>query len=170
MARRNWSRRSSSRTTMSWKSIWKGKSRMSRPSSAASARAPSSWTFFPTYCGSSFKNKGVQLVLDAVVDYLPNPTEVKPQPEVDLEGNDRRIRHRGRGQTLARTGVQNHGRPVWRIDLPSHLFGTSGEGHTRAQHLHRQDRTDWPHRGNARQLPRRKSIPPKPATSSPCSA
>lgn len=44
--------------------------------------------FFPTYCGSSFKNKGVQLVLDAVVDYLPSPTEVKPQPEVDLEGNE----------------------------------------------------------------------------------
>ena len=45
-------------------------------------------SFFPTYCGSSFKNKGVQLVLDAVVDYLPNPTEVKPQPEIDLEGNE----------------------------------------------------------------------------------
>ena len=44
--------------------------------------------FFPTYCGSSFKNKGVQLVLDAVIDYLPNPTEVKPQPEVDLEGHE----------------------------------------------------------------------------------
>ncbi len=44
--------------------------------------------FFPTFCGSSFKNKGVQNVLDAVVDYLPNPTEVKPQPEVDLDGNE----------------------------------------------------------------------------------
>lgn len=44
--------------------------------------------FFPTYCGSAFKNKGVQLVLDAVVDYLPGPTEVPPQPEVDLEGNE----------------------------------------------------------------------------------
>ncbi|HIG91085.1 MAG TPA: GTP-binding protein, partial [Methylococcaceae bacterium] len=42
--------------------------------------------FFPTYCGSAFKNKGIQLVLNAVVDYLPCPTEVKPQPEVDLEG------------------------------------------------------------------------------------
>ncbi|MFT7556937.1 MAG: elongation factor G, partial [Planctomycetota bacterium] len=44
--------------------------------------------FFPTYCGSAFKNKGIQLVLNAVVDYLPNPTEVKPQPEVDLEGKE----------------------------------------------------------------------------------
>jgi elongation factor G len=44
--------------------------------------------FFPTYCGSAFKNKGVQLVLDAVVDYLPSPTEVEPQPEVDMEGNE----------------------------------------------------------------------------------
>ena len=44
--------------------------------------------FFPTYCGSAFKNKGVQLILDAVIDYLPSPTEVKPQPEVDMEGNE----------------------------------------------------------------------------------
>ena len=43
--------------------------------------------FFPTYCGSAFKNKGVQNLLDAVVEFLPNPTEVKPQEEIDLEGN-----------------------------------------------------------------------------------
>lgn len=42
--------------------------------------------FFPTYCGSAFKDKGIQLVLDAVVDFLPNPTEVDPQPLTDETG------------------------------------------------------------------------------------
>ncbi|WP_038175031.1 MULTISPECIES: elongation factor G [Vibrio] len=41
--------------------------------------------FFPTYCGSAFKNKGMQLILDAVVDYLPAPAEVDPQPLTDPE-------------------------------------------------------------------------------------
>jgi elongation factor G len=43
-------------------------------------------TFFPTYGASAFKNKGIQLILDAVVDYLPSPTDVNPQPLTDEEG------------------------------------------------------------------------------------
>jgi elongation factor G len=42
--------------------------------------------FFPTFCGSAFKNKGMQLILDAVVDYLPSPTDVIPQPLTDEFG------------------------------------------------------------------------------------
>ena len=41
---------------------------------------------FPTYCGSAFKNKGIQLVLDAFVEYLPSPTEVDPQELTDETG------------------------------------------------------------------------------------
>ncbi|EAQ52922.1 elongation factor G [Vibrio sp. 10N.222.54.F12] len=44
--------------------------------------------FFPTFCGSAFKNKGMQVILDAVVDYLPSPTEVDPQPLMDENGEE----------------------------------------------------------------------------------
>ena len=42
--------------------------------------------FFPTYCGSAFKDKGVQLVLDAIVDFLPDPTQVDAQELMSEEG------------------------------------------------------------------------------------
>ena len=42
----------------------------------------------PMLCGSAFKNKGVQTLLDAVVDYLPSPTEVSNIKGEDLEGNE----------------------------------------------------------------------------------
>ncbi len=45
-------------------------------------------TIVPTLCGSAFKNKGVQLLLDAVVDYLPSPTEVPPIKGVLPDGTE----------------------------------------------------------------------------------
>jgi elongation factor G len=43
-------------------------------------------SFTPVLCGSSYKNKGVQQVLDAVVDYLPAPTDVPAIKTVDADG------------------------------------------------------------------------------------
>ncbi|MBQ8068956.1 MAG: elongation factor G [Solobacterium sp.] len=48
--------------------------------------------FFPVLCGSAYKNKGVQLVLDAVVDYLPAPTDI-PAIKGHLENGDEEDRH-----------------------------------------------------------------------------
>jgi len=44
--------------------------------------------FFPVLAGSAFKNKGVQPLLDAVVDYLPSPLDVPPIKGIDSKGNE----------------------------------------------------------------------------------
>lgn len=42
----------------------------------------------PVLCGASFRNKGVQPLLDAIIDYLPSPLDIPPAKGVDLEGNE----------------------------------------------------------------------------------
>ncbi|MGY8712090.1 elongation factor G, partial [Bradyrhizobium sp. 18BD] len=45
---------------------------------AAISKATTDVEFYPVLCGTAFKNKGVQLMLNAVIDYLPSPLDVKP--------------------------------------------------------------------------------------------
>jgi len=48
--------------------------------------------FVPVLCGSSFKNKGVQTLLDAVVDYLPSPIDIPPVEGIDVKTDAKAIR------------------------------------------------------------------------------
>ena len=59
---------------------------------AAIRKATISLKVFPVICGSAFKNKGVQTMLDAVVDYLPSPVDVPPVEGMDLDHRDRVLR------------------------------------------------------------------------------
>ncbi|HWQ54815.1 MAG TPA: elongation factor G [Bryobacteraceae bacterium] len=54
-------------------------------------RATVALKVFPVICGSSFKNKGVQKLLDAVVDYLPAPTEVPPVEGSAIDNHEEKI-------------------------------------------------------------------------------
>ena len=48
--------------------------------------------FYPVLCGSAFKNKGVQPLLDAVVEYLPSPVDIPPTPGLDYKTEEPVVR------------------------------------------------------------------------------
>ena len=56
-------------------------------------KATLSVEFFPVLCGTAFKNKGIQKVIDAVIDYLPSPEEVEEIKGRDARGNEVVVPH-----------------------------------------------------------------------------
>jgi len=57
--------------------------------------------FYPILCGSAFKNKGVQPLLDAVVDYLPSPIDIPPTKGIDFKTEEEVVRHASDDEPLS---------------------------------------------------------------------
>ncbi|MFC3080289.1 elongation factor G [Phenylobacterium terrae] len=57
--------------------------------------------FYPILCGSAFKNKGVQPLLDAVVDYLPSPVDIPPTPGLDFRTEEPVVRRASDDEPLS---------------------------------------------------------------------
>src|SRR3546814_16272507 len=63
------------------------------------------FSFVPVLCGSAFKNKGVQPLLDAVVDYLPSPLDIPDVQGVTLDGETKDTRPRSEERRVGKEGV-----------------------------------------------------------------
>ena len=76
----SWSRTPSSSTTRPWRPTSTARRPPTEVLKKCLRKAVLTGAFYPILCGSAFKNKGVQPLLDAVVDYLPSPVDIPPTP------------------------------------------------------------------------------------------
>ena len=136
-----------------------GEGRSPRTLKEAIRKATLSTKITPVLCGSSFKNKGVQPLLDAVIDYLPSPLEVPAVTGVEPasgDGEEPRGRPPRRRQRAVRGArLQDHVRPLRRQThlLPRLLRQIAGR-RSRAQRQNRAHRADRSPADDARELPR----------------
>ncbi|MBJ7535693.1 elongation factor G [Rhodomicrobium vannielii ATCC 17100] len=57
--------------------------------------------FYPVFCGSAFKNKGVQPLLDGVLDYLPSPVDIPPIKAIDVKTGEETVRRSADDEPLS---------------------------------------------------------------------
>ena len=117
-------------------------------------KATISSTFFPVLCGSAFKNKGVQPLLDAVVDYLPSPLDVPPIKGIDSKGNEV-VRKPDDKEPLAALAFKIMDDPfVGTITFCRIYSGTMASGTGVINSTKERKERDRPHAAHARQQPR----------------
>ena len=76
-----------------WKNILDGEEITNEEIKTAIRKATLAVEFYPVVCGTAFKNKGVQLVLDAVIDYLPSPIDIPPMKGTNPDTDEEVERH-----------------------------------------------------------------------------
>jgi elongation factor G len=84
-------------------------------------------TIVPLLCGSAFKNKGVQLLLDAVVDYLPSPVEVPPIQGL-LPNGQEAVRHADDGEPFSALAFKIAADPYGRLTFMRVYSGVLSKG------------------------------------------
>ena len=115
----------------------------------------------PMLCGTAFKNKGVQRMLDAVIELMPSPVDVQPVKGYDEDETGNHPQGRRQRKILG-AGIQVDDRPVCGpADLRARLFRRSEEGRHRLQPGPGQERAHRPYRADARQQPRRSRGDPR---------
>ncbi len=106
--------------------------------------------FVPILCGSAFKNKGVQPMLDAVIDFLPSPIDVPPIKGTDAKGENE-ITRDANDPSFAALGVQDRRRPVRQVDVLPGVLGLDQQGRRGLQLHQGAQRAPRPHPVDARQ-------------------
>ena len=113
--------------------------------------------FVPVVCGSAFKNKGVQPLLDAVVDFLPSPIDVPPIKGLDPTKTEETHHRAPRGgrRAIFRAWFQDHDRPVCRsADIFPRLLGRADIWIERLQRDQAAQRAHRPSAEDAREQAR----------------
>ena len=111
--------------------------------------------FHPVLCGSAFKNKGVQPLLDAVVDYLPSPADRGEIKGLDFKTEEETVRHPADSDPFSMLAFKIMDDPhVGTITFCRVYSGQDRVRRQRAQLLARQEGACRPHASHARQQPR----------------
>ena len=107
--------------------------------------------FNPVLCGSSYKNKGVQQVLDAVVDYMPAPTDVAAIKTVDADGNPIGERKCSDDEPFSALAFKVINDAYGALTFVRVYSGVLTKGASVHEHHARQAREDRPHGRDVRQ-------------------
>ena len=104
---------------------------------AAIRKATIALKITPVFMGSAYKNKGVQLLLDGVVHYLPDPTEVEStRPSTSTRTSEKVVLDDRQRQADRGARVQARGRPLRPAHVPPRLPGQARKRDCHHQHAH----------------------------------